>query len=89
MMESKVLVTRTADEETEDGRIRNKEAIAKIRDAWVYKQIRARVDEFTEYKQVGLWQIASSSSWLYTYFSCLLNFRLKKSGASVCWNLEC
>jgi hypothetical protein len=52
-MEEKVLVTRTADEETEDGRIRNKEAIAKIRDAWVYKQIRARVDEFTEYKQVS------------------------------------
>lgn len=51
-MEDKVLVTRTADEETEDGRIRNQEAIAKIRDAWVYKQIRARVDEFTEYKQV-------------------------------------
>jgi hypothetical protein len=51
-MEDKVLVTRTADEETEDGRIRNKEAMAKIRDAWVYKQIRSRVDEFTEYKQV-------------------------------------
>lgn len=51
-MDDKVLVTRTADEETEDGRIRNKEAIKKIRDAWVYKQIRARVDEFTEYKQV-------------------------------------
>jgi hypothetical protein len=51
-MEDKVLVTRTADEETEDGRIRNKEAMAKIRDAWVYKQVRARVDEFTEYKQV-------------------------------------
>ena len=28
-MEDKVLVTRTADEETEDGRIRNKEAMAK------------------------------------------------------------
>lgn len=52
-MEDKVLVTRTADEETEDGRIRNKEAMAKIRDAWVYKQIRARADEFTEYKQVS------------------------------------
>jgi hypothetical protein len=51
-MEDKVLVTRTADEETEDGRVRNKEAMAKIRDAWVYKQVRARVDEFTEYKQV-------------------------------------
>jgi hypothetical protein len=56
-MEEKVLVTRTADEETEDGRIRNKEAIAKIRDAWVYKQIRARVDEFTEYKQVSKVQV--------------------------------
>ena len=52
-MEDKVLITRTADEETEDGRIRNKEAMAKIRDAWVYKQVRARVDEFTSYKQVS------------------------------------
>jgi hypothetical protein len=51
-MEDRVLITRTADEETEDGRIRNKEAMAKIRDAWVYKEIRARMDEFTEYKQV-------------------------------------
>lgn len=51
-MEDKVLVTRTADEETEDGRIRNREAMAKIRDAWVYKQVRARVAEFTDYKQV-------------------------------------
>jgi hypothetical protein len=58
MMESKVLVTRTADEETEDGRIRNNEAIAKIRDAWVYKQIRERVDEFTDYKQVRQWSAA-------------------------------
>ena len=53
-MEDKVLITRTADEETEDGRIRNKEAMAKIRDAWVYKQVRQRVDEFTEYKQVSI-----------------------------------
>ena len=51
-MEDRLLVTRTADEETEDGRIRNKEAMVKIRDAWIYKQIRARMDEFTEYKQV-------------------------------------
>jgi hypothetical protein len=36
------IVTRTADEETEDGRIRNREASQKIRDAWIYKQIRAR-----------------------------------------------
>ena len=50
---NKVLVTRTADEETEDGRIRNREAMAKIRDAWVYKQVRERVREFTEYKQVS------------------------------------
>ena len=49
---NKVLVTRTADEETEDGRVRNREAMAKIRDAWVYKQVRERVKEFTEYRQV-------------------------------------
>lgn len=53
-MEDKVLVTRTADEETEDGRIRNREAMAKIRDAWVYKQVRARIQEFTNYQQVIL-----------------------------------
>lgn len=53
-MEDKVLVTRTADEQTEDGLIRNREAMTKIRDAWVYKQIRQRVDEFTEYKQVSI-----------------------------------
>ena len=50
---NKVLVTRMADEETEDGRIRNREAMAKIRDAWVYKQVRERVGEFTEYRQVS------------------------------------
>mmetsp|Transcript_22262 Transcript_22262/g.33935 ORF Transcript_22262/g.33935 Transcript_22262/m.33935 type:complete len:801 (+) Transcript_22262:85-2487(+) len=60
-MEDKVLITRTANEETEDGRIRNKEAMSKIRDAWVYKQVRERVDEFTEYKQallfLGTWNV--------------------------------
>ena len=48
-----MLVTRTPDEETEDGRIRNKEAATKIRDAWIYKQIRARQDEFTQYRTVS------------------------------------
>lgn len=60
-MEDKVLITRTRDEETEDGRLCNKEAMAKIRDAWVYKQVRSRVKEFTEYKQalcfVGTWNV--------------------------------
>jgi hypothetical protein len=51
---NKVLVTHMADEETEDGRIRNREAVAKIRDAWVYKQVRERVREFTEYRQVSI-----------------------------------
>ena len=50
---NKVLVTRMADEETEDGRIRNREAMAKIRDAWVYKQVRERAAEFTEFHQVS------------------------------------
>jgi hypothetical protein len=51
-LEDRVLVTRTPDEETEDGRIRNKEAVRKIRDTWIYKQVRARQDEFTQYRQV-------------------------------------
>lgn len=36
------MANRAGDEETEDGRIRNREAATKIRDAWIYKQIRAR-----------------------------------------------
>lgn len=37
-----IVANRAGDEETEDGRIRNREASTKIRDAWIYKQIRAR-----------------------------------------------
>jgi hypothetical protein len=37
-----IVANRAGDEETEDGRIRNREAATKIRDAWIYKQIRAR-----------------------------------------------
>jgi phosphatidylinositol-bisphosphatase len=69
-----IMASRAADEETEDGRIRNREASAKIRDAWIYKQIRSRQDDFTQYKQgrvfVGTWNVnakgkeESLSSWL-------------------------
>ena len=69
-----IVASRAADEETEDGRIRNREASTKIRDAWIYKQIRSRQDEFTQYKQgrvfVGTWNVnakgkeESLSSWL-------------------------
>jgi len=56
-----MLVTRTPDEETEDGRIRNREAATKIRDAWIYKQIRLRQDEFTQYRTArlfcGTWNV--------------------------------
>jgi hypothetical protein len=51
-MDEKVILTRTPDEETADGRIRNKEAVKKIRDTWIYKQIRIRQDEFTQYRKV-------------------------------------
>jgi hypothetical protein len=54
-LEDKMLTTRTPDEETEDGRIRNREAATKIRDAWIYKQIRARQDEFTQYRTVSIY----------------------------------
>ena len=69
-----LVANRAADEETEDGRIRNREAAIKIRDAWIYKQIRSRQEEFTQYKQgrifVGTWNVnakgkdESLSSWL-------------------------
>lgn len=56
-----VLQTRTPDEETADGRIRNREAVAKIRDTWIYKQVRARQDEFTQYRNArvfcGTWNV--------------------------------
>jgi hypothetical protein len=52
-LEDSVLMTRTPDEETEDGRIRNREAVSKIRDAWIYKQVRARQNEFTQYQKVS------------------------------------
>ena len=52
-VEDVVLTTRTPDEETADGRIRNKEAIHKIRDAWIYKQVRNRQREFTQYRSVS------------------------------------
>ena len=51
-LEDTMLVTKTPDEETEDGRIRNREAATRIRDAWIYKQIRLRQDEFTQYRTV-------------------------------------
>jgi hypothetical protein len=45
-------MSQTPDEETPDGRIRNREAVAKIRDTWIYKQVRERQDEFTNYRKV-------------------------------------
>ena len=53
--EEKMLTTRTPDEETEDGRIHNREATTKIRNAWIFKQMRARQDEFTQYRTVSFW----------------------------------
>ena len=54
-LDNQMLVTKTTDVETEDGRISNREAAEKIKDAWMYKQIRARRDEFTHYRQVRRW----------------------------------
>jgi hypothetical protein len=53
-MDQKVLLTRAPDEETADGRICNKEAGLTIRDTWICKQVRARQDEFTQYRLVRL-----------------------------------
>ena len=49
------------DVETEDGRLRNSEAADKIRDAWIYKQIRNRQNDFTSYREArifcGTWNV--------------------------------
>lgn len=47
-----ILAPRSGDQEFEDGRITNKMAVTKIRDAWIYKQIQQRQEEFTQYKKV-------------------------------------
>jgi hypothetical protein len=52
VIDQNVLIPRLADEETADGRIRNREAIQRIRETWIYKQVRARQDEFTQYRKV-------------------------------------
>lgn len=52
-LDNQMLVVKSNDVETADGRISNREAAEKIKDAWMYKQIRARRDEFTHYRQVS------------------------------------
>jgi hypothetical protein len=47
------IIPTTVDEEFEDGRVRNSEAVTKIRDAWIYTQISARAKEFTQYRNVS------------------------------------
>lgn len=57
MMDQKVLLTTRHsidDIETSDGRIRNQEASQRIRDTWIYKQVRIRQDEFIQYQQVRI-----------------------------------
>lgn len=100
-LEDKILTTRTPDEETEDGRIRNREAATKIRDAWIYKQIRARQDEFTQYRSVEYPKIANQNSMeiyeystniLYPYVSCIMLypiFFLLMSGTYLYGDVEC
>lgn len=59
--EDQMLATSSPDEETEEGVLRNREAIEKIRDTWLYKQVKNRQDEFTNYQQatlyVGTWNV--------------------------------
>jgi hypothetical protein len=51
-LEDSVLVTQMPDEETVSGQVKNREAMQKIRDAWIFKQIRSRQQEFTQYRTV-------------------------------------
>lgn len=69
-----IMTVKAADEEFEDGRVRNAEAGSKIRDAWIYTQISAREKEFTQYRNarifLGTWNVnakgkdESLESWL-------------------------
>ncbi|GKY94005.1 hypothetical protein MPSEU_000367300 [Mayamaea pseudoterrestris] len=49
-----IIVTQSPDQETEDGRIVNRQAVKAIIDTWIYKQVRQRQAEFTQYKQASL-----------------------------------
>lgn len=62
-MEDHVLVAQGPDEEQEDGVIWNRDAVRKIRDTWIYKQVRLRQDEFTHYRTVSpQWSNHSTAS---------------------------
>lgn len=54
-LEDTVLLPTVPDEETPDGRIRNLQAVQQIRDAWIYKQVRNRQQEFTQFRSVRAW----------------------------------
>ena len=47
------ITTSTPDEELEDGRVRNPDAVKQIRDIWLNTQINARAKEFTQYRNVS------------------------------------
>jgi hypothetical protein len=51
------LTIKSQDVEYEDGRVCNTEAMNKIREAWIYTQLRMRASEFTQYKQVKLYSM--------------------------------
>jgi hypothetical protein len=55
-LSGETIAVKALDEEFEDGRVRNAEAVTKIRDAWIYTQISAREKEFTQYRNVSLFR---------------------------------
>lgn len=48
-----ITTTQSDEKETEDGHVYNPEAVSKIRECWLYKQTRARQEEFTQYQEVS------------------------------------
>ena len=76
------LRTLTPDEETVDGRIRNREAIGRIRDAWMFQQIRQRQPEFTQYRSVSHGAVS------YRAVPCRVLFFHGRGGLSGATNLE-
>jgi len=49
-----ILTPSTPDEETVDGRVRNKEAVQKIRDTWIYHQVQERKAQFTHFHEASV-----------------------------------
>jgi hypothetical protein len=66
-LEDTVLIPSAPDDFSEDGRSYNREAVAKIRDTWMYKQVRVRQHEFTQFRQVHICNVLLCTVYMDSY----------------------